>query len=321
MIYPETFEHKIGFDAVRRRLSELCISAGSRELVSDMSFLADYQQIRLLLDEVVEMVAVNGSGERPDIIELGDMSHALGRLRVAGTSLSIDEIIDIRRLLQATAAISDYFRTKRDENGVTPYVRLDAIASELFLMPGVLREIDKVIDLHGNVKDSASPELASIRRELSSVSGRINSIMRRVISKAVGEGYLSADVNPTVRDGRLVLPVQPMHKRHISGIVHDESASGKTYFIEPAEIVEANNRVRELQIEERREIARILKMLADMIRPSADDLLRDARILFRFDFINAKALFAAETGGQCPTMTDKPELEWYHAIHPACRCH
>ncbi len=316
MIYPETFEHKIGFDAVRRRLSELCISAGSRELVSDMSFLADYQQIRLLLDEVVEMVAVNGSGERPDIIELGDMSHALGRLRVAGTSLSIDEIIDIRRLLQATAAISDYFRTKRDENGVTPYVRLDAIASELFLMPGVLREIDKVIDLHGNVKDSASPELASIRRELSSVSGRINSIMRRVISKAVGEGYLSADVNPTVRDGRLVLPVQPMHKRHISGIVHDESASGKTYFIEPAEIVEANNRVRELQIEERREIARILKMLADMIRPSADDLLRDARILFRFDFINAKALFAAETGGQCPTMTDKPELEWYHAIHP-----
>ncbi|MDE6074674.1 MAG: endonuclease MutS2, partial [Muribaculaceae bacterium] len=131
-----------------------------------------------------------------------------------------------------------------------------------------------------------------------------------------GEGYLEADTTPTMRDGRLVLPVQPMHKRHIPGIVHDESASGKTFFIEPAEIVEANNRVRELQLEERREITRILIALADRLRPDIPALKLDIELLFRFDFIHAKARYAIETGATLPHLKDGPELEWYHATHP-----
>lgn len=316
MIYPDSFEKKIGFDLVRRRLAELCVSAGARELAAEMAFLTDFDNIKRLLDEVGEMTAVIALADGFDIRELGNPAQSLGRLKLQGTFLSPQEIVELRRVIEAAVDTEAWFRTHRNENGSTPFVCLDVIASQLTPLPATLKEIDRIVDRHGEVKDSASPELAAIRREMSSISGRVNSIMRRVISRAAGEGYLEADTTPTMRDGRLVLPVQPMHKRHIPGIVHDESASGKTFFIEPAEIVEANNRVRELQLEERREITRILIALADRLRPDIPALTLDLELLFRFDFIHAKARYAAETGATLPHLTKLPELEWYHATHP-----
>ncbi len=143
--------------------------------------------------------------------------------------------------------------------------------------------------------------------------------MRRVIARAVNDGYIEPDTTPSMRDGRLVIPVPPMHKRKFNGIVHDESASGKTLYIEPAEIVEANNRVRELQMEERREITRILVALADDIRPSLPEMLDSYGILGYFDFIHAKAKYASLVDAEMPTLHDKPEMEWYHACHPVLK--
>lgn len=316
MIYPESFEKKIGFDLVRRRLAELCVSAGARELADDMAFLTDFDNIKRLLNEVGEMVTVIALADGFDVRELGNPAQSLGRLKLQGTFLSPQEIVELRRVIEAAVDTEAWFRTHRNDNGTSQFECLDVIASQLTPLPATLKEIDRIVDRHGSVKDSASPELASIRREMSSISGRVNSIMRRVISRAAGEGYLEADTTPTMRDGRLVLPVQPMHKRHIPGIVHDESASGKTFFIEPAEIVEANNRVRELQLEERREITRILIALADRLRTDIPALKLDIELLFRFDFIHAKARYAIETGATLPHLKDGPELEWYHATHP-----
>ncbi|MDE5971094.1 MAG: endonuclease MutS2, partial [Muribaculaceae bacterium] len=316
MIYPESFEKKIGFEAVRRRLAELCVSPGARVLADEMAFLTDFDNIKRLLGEVNEMSAVIAMADGFGIRELGDPVQSLGRLKLQGTFLSPQEIVELRRVIEASVETEAWFRTHRTDDGQSQFEYLDEIASQLTPLPETLREIDRIIDRHGSVKDSASPELAEIRREMSSISGRVNSIMRRVISRAASEGYLEADTTPTMRDGRLVLPVQPMHKRHIPGIVHDESASGKTFFIEPAEIVEANNRVRELQLEERREITRILVALADRLRPDIPSLMLNIELLFRFDFIHAKARYAAETGAVMPHISHKTELEWYHATHP-----
>ncbi|MDE6126765.1 MAG: Smr/MutS family protein, partial [Muribaculaceae bacterium] len=191
-----------------------------------------------------------------------------------------------------------------------------AAAAALETFPEVTREIDRVVDQNGNIRDNASPELASIRSELSRISGAVNSIMRRVMARAVADGYLEADASPSVRDGRLVLPVSPMNKRKINGIVHDESASGKTFFIEPAEVVEVNNRARELEMDERREIARILGELTASIRPEIPGMLVSSEVMGRLDFIHAKARYAAETDARMPSLSDGRELEWYHAVHP-----
>ncbi len=140
--------------------------------------------------------------------------------------------------------------------------------------------------------------------------------MRRVLANAVSEGLVDPDVTPAMRDGRLVIPVAPMNKRRIQGIVHDESASGKTYFIEPAEVVELNNRQHELEIEERREVVRILTVTADAIRPYIDPLTETCRRMGYLDFVRAKAMFAIDTNASLPTLSDSPELEWYTARHP-----
>lgn len=196
-----------------------------------------------------------------------------------------------------------------------PYPALDALAADLQAFPDIAAAIDRIVDRHGEIKDNASPELAEIRRAMSAASAGINAAMRRVMAAAVRDGYLEADATPAVRDGRLVIPVSPMYKRKINGIVHDESASGKTFYIEPAEVVEANNRLRELSIEERREIVRILQGLANTIRPRIDELITGFEQLGVFDFIHAKAEYARTVDAEMPALSDSTELEWYGARH------
>ncbi len=316
MIYPETFEHKIGFDTIRLRLAELCKTNSGRNFVSEIKFSSDRTTVISLLYEAAEMLSVIQLTETLVINELKDVNEYIGRIKVQGTMLSPQELLELARMLAAADDTVAFFRMHTEPDGTTPYPHLKSIVDEIDPMEFTRRLIDRVIDKYGNVKDNASPELANIRRELSSLSGRVNSIMRKVIAKGVADGILEPDTNPTVRDGRLVLPVQPMYKRQISGIVHDESSSGKTFFIEPAEIVQTNNRVRELQMEERREIARIMVLVADEIRPNLDQIRLNALLLGRIDGIHAKALFAKEADCSLPNISDEVELEWFHATHP-----
>ncbi|MDE6278229.1 MAG: Smr/MutS family protein [Muribaculaceae bacterium] len=320
MIYPNSFEHKTGFDAVREMVEKECTSPLGRSCAeTELTFSSDAAHVENRLRATAEMagiLAAEGGAGFP-LGPVHDLRDELSRLRLPGTWMPEAELMQLRSTLGVIGDIAGFFADAREDDGTTPYPTLDGIASELRTFPDIIREIDRILDRFGEVKDSASAELAQIRRSISSTSASVASAMRRVISQAVSEGYLEPDTTPSVRDGRLVIPVAPKHKRKIPGITHDESASGKTFYIEPAAVVEANNRLRELRIEERHEVTRILTALADLIRPHAEEI-KDEGLgrLAIFDFIHAKARFANKTGGTLPHISARPELEWYHACHP-----
>lgn len=301
---------------MREGLAALCVSASGRREVPRMAFLTDYRSIVHALGATAEMMALSAAGNDFPLGGLHDIDGPLKRARVQGAAISAEEFRQVRRTLGTIADAHAFLKNTYDDNGVTSSPELCAEAEGLEPFPEVTRAIDKVLDEAANVRDNASPELARIRSELSRISGTVNTIMRRVMARAVSDGYLEPDATPSVRDGRLVLPVSPMNKRRISGIVHDESASGKTFYIEPAEVVEVNNRARELEIEERREVLRILADLTAALRPEIDAMLDACAVMGRLDFIHAKASYASRTGGVLPHLSAKPELEFYHAVHP-----
>lgn len=315
MIYPENFEQKIGFSAVREMVKKHCVSTLGIEYCNEMAFSSRYDVVNRWLLSTAEMLNIINGEEALPLGNIHDVTTSLKAIKVPGTFIVAGELLRVRQSLGAIIEIASFFSHHREDDK-TPYPILDAIAQQLSPFPLITSAIDRVLDRFGNVKDKASPELATIRQSLASTTGTINSIMRRVMARAQQSGYIEADTAPSMRDGRLVIPVAPMHKRKINGIVHDESASGKTIYIEPAEIVEANNRIRELQMEEKREITRILTMIADEMRPHIDEMLHSYSILGEIDFIHAKAKFAQEIDANMPSINHEPELEWYHACHP-----
>lgn len=314
--YPDSIEAKIGFDNVRRMVAELCLSTLGRAKVTDMAFSNDYDHIRCRLSETYEMMQIMSSGEDFPLNSVHDLTAQLKAMKVVGTHMAEGDLLKLRNSLSTINDIASFFKAHKSDEGVSRYPALDRLCEGVSSFSTIVREIDSVIDKFGYVKDSASSELSRIRSSLSSMNGAISSAMRRVIAAAVKAGYLDPDTTPSLRDGRPVIPVAPMNKRNIPGIVHDESASGKTFFIEPAEVVETSNRVRELQIEERREVMRILVDLASRLRPFLPEMLQGFAILADFDFIHAKARFAQESGGNMPHLHPDMQLEWYHACHP-----
>ncbi len=316
MIYPDSFEHKIGFDAVREKISEFTLSATGADYCSSMSVSSDFDVVSAAIDQTFEMLNILESDEPLPLENMHDVMPVLRAIKVEGTYASAAELLRIRQSLATIASIVTYFARRRNDEGVSQYPALDKVVSGLIGFPACISLIDRVIDKYGNVRDTASPELADVRKRLISMSGTVNAAMRRVMSRAQQEGVIDSDTAPTMRDGRLMIPVASMNKRKISGIVHDESASGKTVYIEPAEVVEANNRIRELQIEEHREIVRILVAVAAELRPHIDAMLSSYQLLGLIDFIHAKARYAQLVGGDRPILSPRPELEWYHAVHP-----
>lgn len=318
MIYPDSFEHKVGFTAVREELRHQCLTAGARELVDEMHFMPDFDEVSRALTATHEMLGINRGDDKLPLGDIGDFRAQIRTLKVPGTFLPAAELLIVRRSLALITELSQFFERRRPgaDDAVTATPELANIAAGLFTFPQSVATIDAVIDRFGNVKDNASAELSDIRRQLNSMAGAASSAMRRVMARAMQEGMLDADASPAMRDGRMVIPVAPMYKRRINGIVHDESASGKTVFIEPAEVVEINNRIREMQMAERREITRILTGVAAELRPHADDMLMSAEVLAEIDFIHAKALYADMCGATMPHLSRNVELEWYHACHP-----
>lgn len=319
-----TIERKLGFDDVRAAVSALCASAMAKERCSEMSFSADATAVHALLRQTAEMLDIVSGDSGFPLGQIHDRRALLASLRPPGSFPAEAELPGLRASLTAMATISTFFAKQRkgedtDKPAFTPYPELDFIARDLDAFPEVAAAIDRIIDRHGEIKDNASPALADIRRSMAATAASINSTIRRVMAQAVAEGIVDGDAAPSVRDGRLVIPVAPMYKRKIAGIVHDESASGKTVFIEPAAVVEANNRLRELAAEERREIVRILTALADVIRPYIDALLDGFELLGLFDFIHAKAQYARNIGATMPALSAGPELDWHHAVHPGLK--
>ncbi len=321
MIFTKKIESKIGFDSVRAQVAGRCRCEGARMCCREMAFLTDFTAVRDALSETAEMKAASHSEDPIPFSGLNDIDSSLALVRIPGTFMEVKDLVKVRRMLGCFNDLTSFFRRTRSESGKALYPRLDEICRPLeAVSPTLASMIDRSVDeTTGTVKDTASSALADIRRRLRSMSGRVNSILRNVLSRAISQGLLEADTVPSVRDGRLVIPVPPMHKRQIQGIVHDESASGKTVFIEPAEVVEANNLTRELEMEEHREVIRILTEIADHLRPYIPELLEAAAIVYRLDFIHAKASYSDTVGGIMPHLHDRQELEWYHACHPALK--
>lgn len=313
MIYPQNFEEKIGFDNIRALLKGKCLSDLGRERVAGMSFATSLHVIENEIDMTVELMSIMSSEADFPVNHFYDMRQSLKKIRIEGTWMSEQEIFDLRRSLQTVADIASFFGGEDDGER---YPALKRLAADVVLFPDVVKRIDAIIDKFGKVKDNASARLREIRMELSSVMSGISKNLYGIIRAAQNDGYVDKDVVPTMRDGRLVIPVAPALKRRIKGIVHDESASGKTVFIEPAEIVEANNRIRELESDEKREIIRILTDFADYLRPQADAMMISYDFLGEIDFIRAKALFSIQVGAVKPDMSSSQIVDWSNAVHP-----
>ena len=314
MVYPTNFEQKTGFDKIRRLVSERCLSPLGEERVADMSFCTQFKEVCRRLEETDEFVRIlHGDREFPGNFFF-DVRYSLKRIRPEGTWLDERELFDLKRSLQTINDIVNFL--KPDEEGEILYPVLTALAGDIFVFPQVVRQIDAIIDKFGKVKDSASPTLSQIRREMTITMSGISRSLQSILRAAQTEGVVDKDVAPTMRDGRLMIPVAPAFKRKIKGIVHDESASGKTVFIEPEVVVEANNRIRELEGEERREIVKILTEFTNVIRPLTPDMLQAYEFLADIDFIQAKAQFAEQIKAIKPIVEDKQQVDWAGAVHP-----
>lgn len=322
MIYPQNFEQKIGFDQIRQLLKNKCLSTLGEERVDDMAFSDNYTDINRWLEQVMEFVRIIQEEDSFPDQYFFDVRTSLKRIRVEGLYMDEQELFDLRRSLETIRDIvrflqqSDDDEEYTDEEGNSPYPALKELAGDILVFPQLITRINNILDKFGKIKDNASTELLRIRRELSATTGSISRSLNAILRTAQSEGYVDKDVTPTMRDGRLVIPVAPGMKRKIKGIVHDESATGKTVFIEPAEVVEANNRIRELEGEERREIIRILTEFSSVIRPQIPALLQSYEFLAEIDFIRAKALLGLEFKAGKPSFEDRQILDWFDAIHP-----
>lgn len=319
MIYPQNFEQKIGFDQIRQLVKGKCLSTLGMERVDEMAFSDDYREIDRRLEQVMEFISIlQGEDDFPSQYFF-DVRPSLKRIRVEGLYMDESELFDLRRSLETIRDVVRFLRQtddEEDEEAHSPYPALYELAGEVMVFPILIARINDILDKFGKVKDNASPELLRIRRELAATTGSISRSLNSILRTAQAEGYVEKDVTPTMRDGRLVIPVAPGMKRKIRGIVHDESATGKTVFIEPAEVVEANNRIRELEGEERREIIRILTDFSSVVRPHVPALLQSYEFLAEVDFIRAKALWGMETGSGKPSLEERQVVDWFDAVHP-----
>ncbi len=317
MIYPSNFEAKIGFSTVRKEISARCISTLGQSCCEQMSFSTRHDQVTLWLNQTNEFLAILQSKREFPLSYFFDMRATLKTIAVPGSHLSEKNFFDLMRSLKTASEIVRFFQRRDEQDTDSPYPNLSRLASTMQPFPDIVAEIGRVLDNNGNVKDNASPLLQELRRAIASATASVGNIMRKVINAGREGGYLDKDTTPSIRDGRLVIPVAPMHKRKLRGIVHDESASGRTVFIEPEEVVEVNNRIREAESEVKREIVRILTELTNMVRPHVDDLQATYHVMGQLDFIRAKAVFAQDVDAQLPHVEKNPHVELYHAVHPA----
>lgn len=315
MIYPDNFENKIQFNEIRSLLKGYCLSQLGKDKVDDMAFTSDAERINTALSQTREFRRMQEEADDFPLQFFFDMRASIKRIRIEGTHLEENEIFDLRRSLETISGIVK-FLNRSDDDGNYDYPTLHALTEDVLTFPDLIRRIDQILDKYGKIKDTASPRLAEIRSQLRKAEGSVSRTLYNILHAAQSEGLVEKDVTPTLRDGRLVVPVAPAMKRRIKGIVHDESSTGKTVFIEPTEVVEANNRIRELEADERREIIVILTEFSKLVRPHVDDIIYAYQLLAEIDFIRARAEFARLTSAIEPDVNACPVVDWITARHP-----
>lgn len=343
MIYPHNFEKKIGFDEISDKLKAECLSPLGRDLVDKMEFSADAETVNTWMAQIREMRRiVEEEEENFPLVYFFDVRDSLKRVRLEGTWMEEDDLFNLSRSLRTIEnlvkflyrgdELSNHAKLSEEQDEQTAresevelknwyYPALHNLADGVATFPALIQQINQIIDKFGHIRDNASPELLLIRRELARTESSISRILNGILHSAQNEGLVEKDVAPTMRDGRLVIPVAPALKRRISGIVHDESATGKTVFIEPTEVVEANNKIRELESEERHEIVRILTKMAARIRPHSAEILDSYHFLAQIDLIQAKAKLASKMNAFEPEVKAPPYIDFIRARHPLLEAH
>ena len=312
MIYPRNFEKKIGFDTIRERLVSLCMSPLGERYVETIRFLKQADQIEKLLNQVNEFKEILSFAEAFPSQDYFDVTSELRRIRIPGTIIEMDSLFDLKSSLTTILEIIIFFKKTEDEQ----FPEIKELVANVHLDTSIIKRIDSIVDDKGKIKDTASPELKEIRSTLIRKHANIDRQISKSLKLAKKEGWTAGDVEPTLRNGRLVIPVGASHKRQLKGFIHDESATGQTVYIEPVEIFDTNNEIRELENAERREIIKILTAFTDFLRPQLDDLMLAYRLLGQIDFIRAKARFALEVEAYKPVLFDKPWVNWVNAKHP-----
>ncbi len=312
MIYPSNFEEKIGFSRIRELIKEYCLFEPGRELTDALSMMHSAAAIAEQLDLVNELMQIQQSDEDFPVHQFHDSRKALKKAAIEGTFMEIEEVNGLAKSLESVRLIVRFFEGKEEDE----YPQLRRLSKTIKIYPFVSERIGKILNKHGQIRDNASPELVRIRRETTAKQSAVTRQMNKLLKKAQSEGWAEEDIGATIRNGRPVIPVSASHKRSLGGLVHDESTTGKTVFIEPAEVVELTNEIRELEYAERREIIRILTEFTNDIRPYLPELEAMHHFLAKIDSIRARALFAIRINAIRPQLVEQPHLEWKRAVHP-----
>ncbi|HJX71219.1 MAG TPA: Smr/MutS family protein [Bacteroidales bacterium] len=313
MYYPENFEMKTGFDRIREMVRENCLCDLGVSHVNAMQMTDSFEIISLLLDETAEFRNICLYEENFPVDNYLDVTQSLKKSRVEGAWLEAEEVFNLKRSLEAIKSVLRFFKV-HEEKGKYPVLR--RLAGNVNYFPFVLEKIDTILTKTGRIKDNASAELSKIRKEIILKHSQVNKRLESILKNAQQSGIAEPDAALTLRDGRLVIPVAAANKRKISGFIHDESATGKTVYIEPSDVVELNNEIKELEYAELREIIKILTRFTDTIRPYLDDLDQAYSFLGYIDFLRAKALFAIKTESARPEIRNTQAFSWIQSIHP-----
>ena len=312
MIYPTNFEQKIGFAGIRQMLSDHCISPMGLERVEEMSFSSDMATIVVSLEQTDEFIGLLQTGVPFPMRDFHDLREAFHNIQIDGTCLGVDDLFALKPSLNVVEAILRYGHSESAD--ATP--RIKALIEDIYIDRSIFTEVNRLVDDKGEIPDNASTELLEIRQSIRRKQGGIEKRIRQIMGDAKTAGWVDPKAELTVRDGRLVIPVKAGDKRAIRGFIHDESATGQTVYIEPAEIFDTSNEIKELEYAERREIHRILLAFTRLLRPYLSELHKAWDMLGELDFIRAKALLANEIGGVKPEILDQPCFNWQQACHP-----
>jgi len=320
MYFPANFEQKLGFDTIRQHLRNRCLSSLGRELVDKLSFSTDAAEIHQYLTETDELKHIVQFEENFPSQDYYNMIPELLRIRIPGTFMETDQLSELKLSVTTIASLIS-FLTNRKEKFPMLFRKICLDNSSFFF--SVASQVEAIVDEKSEVRDSASPELHRIRKAKESLIASVERQIFQHFKKAKQNGWTPDDAEVTIRNGRLVIPLINTHKRRLSGFIHDESATGHTVYVEPAEIFETNNEIRELEYAERREIIRILLAFSAHVRPDIDRLVQGYHVLGEIDFIRAKAMFAIEINAQNPihhpqqgTLPEYQGFAWHNAIHP-----
>lgn len=312
VVFPPNFESKIGFDGIRALLKEYCLGPG-KPRTGEMAFSNELSEIRPLLGQTEELRRILLSEEIFPSQDYYDLTDELHRIRIEGTFIEPENLSLLKLSLSSISLILDFFR----KHPVEKFPFLSSLSSEIRIDPELITGIERIIDDKFQVRDDASSALKKIRKEKKSKLAAVEKKIIQSLKMARQSGWTPENAELTLRDGRLVIPLLSAHKRKIQGLVHDESATGHTVYLEPADVLETNNEIRELDYAERREIIRIMITFTDTLRPSCEDLIRAYTFLGTIDFIRAKANLAIRINGILPaTISGEPCMHWNEAVHP-----